>query len=698
MTEEKIRGRITEEDLLKCLSGNYTAIYYVDFDEDLVIPYRLSEDIKEAFSEIENEKLKYSETIISYIDKIVSEKDRDQMYEITRYAFLKEQLKDQLAYSHEYRLERDGIEKYFRFKVVNLEGVGELHRAVLGYADVSSEKNTEYSFYTSGRKVLIVEDKKKYRDKLSGILDKKYEVLTAKNGREALEVLADNYHNIAVVMADLNMPVMDGRELIKNMKRVRQYSNIPIIVSSGSYTENNKSGIEVTCLELGASDFILKPYNPDIVLNRVKSFIQLRESTALLNTLEKDTLTGLYTKEFFFNKADEYILSHPEEKLCMMVTDIFGLKIINEKYGYKVGNEILKILAREEPAKVRNILFSGRIEGDKIASLVSVGEDFFVYKNEIMPDMGIDFPIPGVVLKNAVYFVKENDSLTSRSMYDRAIIGIQKIKYKYGVYITEYDDTLRKDLMRERQITESSWKAVRDEEFEIFYQPKVDVKSEGTSGAEALVRWNNSELGFLSPAKFISIFEQTGFITTLDFYVWEKVCRTQKRWKDEGRQLVPISINISRRDFDDSNLAEKLIAIADKYNLDHSLLHIEITESAYSDNLDAIKETIGKLHDAGFEIELDDFGSGYSSMQALSILPLDVMKLDMSLIRNDDPDSEKNVLKFSMQLAKLMGLKTVAEGVENEEQVKRIVDLGGDYIQGYYYSKPLPEKEFEKYL
>lgn len=226
----------------------------------------------------------------------------------------------------------------------------------------------------------------------------------------------------------------------------------------------------------------------------------------------------------------------------------------------------------------------------------------------------------------------------------------------------------------------------------------MDVKSEGTSGAEALVRWNNSELGFLSPAKFISIFEQTGFITTLDFYVWEKVCRTQKRWKDEGRQLVPISINISRRDFDDSNLAEKLIAIADKYNLDHSLLHIEITESAYSDNLDAIKETIGKLHDAGFEIELDDFGSGYSSMQALSILPLDVMKLDMSLIRNDDPDSEKNVLKFSMQLAKLMGLKTVAEGVENEEQVKRIVDLGGDYIQGYYYSKPLPEKEFEKYL
>jgi EAL domain-containing protein (putative c-di-GMP-specific phosphodiesterase class I) len=180
--------------------------------------------------------------------------------------------------------------------------------------------------------------------------------------------------------------------------------------------------------------------------------------------------------------------------------------------------------------------------------------------------------------------------------------------------------------------------------------------------------------------------------------VWEAVCRDIREWKDRGMRIVPISVNVSRRDFEDEELADKVITLLDKYGVDHSDFHIEVTESAYSDNPQQISKTVKKFHDNGFVIELDDFGTGYSSMSALSDLDLDVMKLDTSLIHKDNPGSGKNVLEFSMQLAKLLKLKTVAEGVETEAQVDRIISLGGDYIQGYYYSKPLPKEKFEEYL
>lgn len=202
----------------------------------------------------------------------------------------------------------------------------------------------------------------------------------------------------------------------------------------------------------------------------------------------------------------------------------------------------------------------------------------------------------------------------------------------------------------------------------------------------------------MNPGVFIPQFEQNGFIRELDLYVWEEVCKMLTAWEEEHKCLIPISVNASRRDFDDEEFAQKVIAIVDRYGLDHSYFHIEITESAYSDNPQKIVQTINFFHENGFVVELDDFGSGFSSMSALSNLEPDVMKLDMSLIQNDNPDSDRNILEFSMHLAKMMRLQTVAEGVETEAQVKRIISLGGDYIQGYYYSRPLPRGQFEEYL
>lgn len=687
------------DGLLRGLSENYGAIYYVDFDKNEIHPFRLSPAIEEKFGAYFRTKPTYEAAMTTYINAVVMEEDKEEMFAVTQYEFLKKQLKDALAYSHEYRVMRGGRELVFRFKIANLGEPGELHQAVAGFADVSAEKTTEFQFNHVGRKVLIVENGDTNRQLLYEILSAQYEVLQAANGQEALKILDESYVDIAVVLTDLQMPCMDGYELIRQMKRIRQYSSIPIIVTTGINIDDQASvnAIEVNCFDLGASDFLVKPYNADIVLNRVKSIIRLRESTTMLTTMEKDSLTGLYEKDFFFRKVEQHLKDYPDEDYVMWACDIQGLKIINEKYGFEMGDEVIKRLATGKKP-FDGIIFQGRIEGDKFAALVLKTTLPKIYEITKLPDMGLDFPVQNVVVKHGLYHIRRKTSLRPQGMYDRALLAIQKIKNNYEVFLAEYDDVLRKELLVQRQVAENAQQALAEHQFVVYYQPKFDLHSNRTNGAEALIRWIHPELGFMNPGVFIPLFEQNGFICKLDYYVWEEVCKTLKSWEEQGLRIVPVSVNVSRRDFEDELLAEKVIKLLDKYGVAHENFHVEVTESAYSDNPQRISETIRKFHENGFVVELDDFGTGYSSMTALSDLDLDVMKLDMSLIRNDDPKSDKSVLEFSMQLAKMMQLKTVAEGVETEAQVERISSLGGDYIQGYYYSKPLTVGQFEEYI
>lgn len=263
--------------------------------------------------------------------------------------------------------------------------------------------------------------------------------------------------------------------------------------------------------------------------------------------------------------------------------------------------------------------------------------------------------------------------------------------------VSLYDDSLRKNLLRERQILDEMENALTSHQFEVYYQPKYDIYSDTVSGAEALIRWNHPEMGFLSPGEFIPIFERNGFITRLDFYVWEEVCRAISEWKKQGWKVVPVSVNISRMDFGISDLAERITMLAEKYQIERELLHLEITESVYTDEPQYIIQTVKVLRDNGFKIEMDDFGSGYSSLNMLSKLSIDVLKLDMKFIQKSE-ENQKNILGFVISLAKWMNLATVAEGVETQEQVERLKSFGCDYVQGYFFAKPMPGEEFENYL
>lgn len=424
----------------------------------------------------------------------------------------------------------------------------------------------------------------------------------------------------------------------------------------------------------------------------------LIESFKMLNSLKKDNLTGLYTKEFFFRKAEEYINDHPDQNLMLWTSDIIGLNVINEKYGFDVGDEVIKKLAGGR-FPFEGYLFGGRTEGDKLCALfIDNGFDLNTINAQLADISVYDMPISNILVKNGVYRIKKGDDLSIQAMYLRTILALKEIKDDYNIHVAEYDEKFRNELMINRQIVTDAKEALERGDFKVYFQPKIKVSESAVGGAEALVRWVHPELGFMNPGVFISIFEQNGFITNLDFYIWEEVCKIIKEWKSNGIPLVPVSVNVSRRDFETEDLAEKIIELVDRYEIEHNLFEIEITESSFINSLEKVENIVRKLHEAGFTISLDDFGTGYSSMIALSKLELDVLKLDMSMIQNDNQETKRNALDFSFQLAKMVNLRTVAEGIETEEQVQRIASLGGDYIQGFYYSKPIPKAEFEDYL
>ena len=231
----------------------------------------------------------------------------------------------------------------------------------------------------------------------------------------------------------------------------------------------------------------------------------------------------------------------------------------------------------------------------------------------------------------------------------------------------------------------------------VYYQPKYDPCTDTLKGAEALIRWESPEYGLLTPYKFIPIFEKNGFITQIDHYMISHVARAQKKWLDEGKKCVPISVNVSRVHFAEPDLAEQIRELVDKEGAPHELIEIELTESAFFDDKNAMLRTIAALKEYGFDISMDDFGSGYSSLNSLKDMPLDVLKLDAEFFRGDNAGERgRIVVSEAIKLARSLNMRTVAEGVEIKEQVEFLAQQHCDMIQGYYYAKPMPAQEFEQ--
>lgn len=682
------------EELLRGLCENYESIYYVDFVQDKIYPYRVKTVDEAAIEDFNRKGFNFKTAFEHYIENAVLEEDQKEMTYICSQEFLEKRLAGKSAYAHEYRVKIDGKVRYFRVKFCNLDDDGRLRRMAVAFSDVSEDKAMENDLLGYGGSILVVDDDAIQRNLLASILGDDYNIILAADGDQAYYILDQKGRDIGMVITDLMMPGCDGIGLLSRIRSQKKFKNIPVIVSTGAQEQED----ELKCLRLGAADFIKKPFIPEVVKYRVGNVSKLRESIALLHVLEKDPVTGLLSKDFFFRRAKEIMDANSEKEYRIVVTDVEKFKLVNEKYGIKMGDQVLQHIAKRFSDLIPNYVLGGRISGDKFVWLqekvVQTREEGLKLLEEVLEGA----PVPNLVMKHGIFYVNQNRKLTVQAMYDRARLAMESIKNVYGVYCAVYDDKIRQDLMTQKQVLDNMEKGLEEGQFQVYYQPKHNIRTNSTGGAEALVRWIHPELGFMNPGVFIPLFEQNGFIREMDAYVFRAVCRDFVQWKAEGKRVVPISINLSRRDFDKEDLAEKIIDIVDGYGIEHELIHFELTESAFVENPEQIARTIGKLHDNGFVIELDDFGTGYSSLTTLNSIKLDVIKLDISLIRDDGSENKNNVLEFVMQLSRMMKMQTVQEGVETEEQVERVKNLGCDYIQGYYYSKPLDKLAFEAYL
>lgn len=548
---------------------------------------------------------------------------------------------------------------------------------------------------TVKRRILVVEDNTLNRSLLCEILKPDYDVVEAENGREALERLAQYAGHFSLILLDIVMPVMDGYAFLAAVKDDPKFDSIPVIVT----TQNDGESEEVAALSCGAADFVAKPYKPQIILHRVANIIHLRETAALINEIQFDPLTGLYSKAFFCRQVQECLLQNPDKEYDIICSDIVNFKLVNDVYGTPAGDRLLQAVSQSYTENTYGKGICGHLHADQFACMI---EHHWEYTERMFQEAGdqinAKFQTQSIIMKWGVYHVEDRE-VPVEQMCDRALLAARGIKGQYQKHFAFYDDVLRSKLLREQEIVDSMEPGLAAGQFEIYLQPKYRVEDSRMVGAEALVRWNHPEWGMQSPAVFIPLFERNGFITRLDQYVWDKTCAVLRDWEERGLPLLPISVNVSRADIYNADLPDNLKGLLHKYQLPPSRLHLEITESAYTENPQQIIDTVSRLRELGFVVEMDDFGSGYSSLHMLDQMPVDVLKLDMKFIQSEPATPvNQEIVRFIVSLAHLMKLSVVAEGVETAEQLERLREIGCECVQGYYFAKPMPVKAFEKLM
>lgn len=547
------------------------------------------------------------------------------------------------------------------------------------------------------RRILIVEDEAVNRHILGAVLENDYELVFAADGEEALVRTEENRDFLALILLDLIMPKLSGMEVLKAIRENDVYQDIPVIVASADQER------EIECLRNGASDFIQKPYpEPGVILARVKRAIELFESRQIIHSTERDPLTGLYNREFFYSYAEQFDLHHPDTEMDAIVLDINHFETINERYGKAYGDEVLRRVGE----KAREMVHEGggivcRREADIFQVYCPHRDDYkAIFDSASTGLTGEQDAGNRVRLRMGVYS-NVDKTLDIERRFARAKMAADTVRNSFTRNIGVYDDTLHKAELYSEQLIEDFPKAIEQRQFEVYFQPKYDIQTKEPvlSSAEGLVRWNHPELGLVSPGVFIPLFEQNGLIEPLDHYVWREAAKQIRAWKDELGFSVPVSVNVSRIDINDPNLIYTLLGLIEEYRLSADELHLEITESAYAEDTEQIIETVRRLRAVGFLVEMDDFGTGYSSLNMLSSLPIDVLKLDMKFIQTAfAQEKDVHMMKVIIEIARHLSAPVVAEGVETAEQLHALREIGCDLVQGYYFSPPVPAKEFTKIL
>ncbi len=542
--------------------------------------------------------------------------------------------------------------------------------------------------------ILIVDDEVIVKKSLEEVLKDEYSILQAENGEVALNMLAIHAEKIVAIVLDMVMPVMDGLTFLEHFRNYQEYNNIPVIVA----TSNDDEGVEQKCLEYGVWDFVMKPYNPFLLQFRIKNVID--KSRMLMS--ERDPVTGLYTKLKFYQKVRHMLAEVVGEKFAFVRIDIDRFKMINNFYGIQEGDKVLMSIAKEliKISAVFDYFVYARLENDVFACCLPYKEENIeILANDLQLNLKKVNKDYNIKVSCGVYVINDYNMDVSE-MYDRAYLAAKNCKGKFVQNIAYYDESMIEDMRQEQFVINAVNKAIEEEQFVVYLQPKINLITGKPYGAEALVRWMHPTRGMIAPAEFIPVYERNGIIGRLDQYMWRKVCALLRKWIDEGKEPDPISVNVSRVNIYNPHLVEILNKIIIEYRIPPQLLNLEITESAFMEDQSLVMRTVKRLHDLGFKIMMDDFGSGYSSLNVLKDMDVDYLKIDMKFLQEEKAFNGKGekVLTSVVRMAKWLQLPSIVEGVETEEQVDFLKCIGCEYAQGFYYAKPMSVVDYEMYI
>lgn len=453
----------------------------------------------------------------------------------------------------------------------------------------------------------------------------------------------------------------------------------------------------------------------EIFLHTVKHVSEEESHISLLHEQQKNTIkqlarldkTGVYNKQTFLNKTQEMLAANPENQYYLVLVNLDRFKVFNDLFGFSAGDKILEKIGDHLNSTISPFSTYGHIYADHfvVCTPAVSNEILFMILGKVDAYVKTLHPKFDFICRYGIYVITNPKTDVSLAI-DRAELALASIKQNFTERFAFYNESMIENLKDEQELITDMVIGLQRNEFTVYLQPQYDYTTESLVGAEALVRWNHPVKGLISPAIFVPVFERNGFITQLDLFIWEKTCQLLRKWKDMGLNPIPVSVNISRRDIYNQNLVEIFNGLLKKYNLAPELLRLEITESAYMENPTQLIKVVEELRDNGFCLEMDDFGSGYSSLNTLKEVPVNVLKLDMKFIASDTKDlkdGENNskggsILSSVIRMANWLHLPVIAEGIESKEQADYLKSIGCFYMQGYYFARPLPIEKYEELL
>ena len=492
------------------------------------------------------------------------------------------------------------------------------------------------------------------------------------------------------------------------------FAMTPVIALLQDYTSEE----EIFLLNNGVSEVIDLKTDSNVIYHRVlkatQSFTNEIKKFLVINKQHEHALTrisqlsgktGIFNKQTFIQKTKEMLSKNKGKPFIFIQFDIDRFKVFNDLFGFSEGDKILMGLGEYFIQNSKKNTQYGHIYADHF--IICTEKDNFspeTFVKEITTFTNRLFPKFDFIVRVGLYEVFNDGKIDISLACDRAQLALHSIKADFSARYAFFSDDMITDLKQEQELITDMVIGIRKNEFKIYIQPQYDYTTDSMSGAEALVRWMHPTKGLISPSVFIPVFERNGFITQLDQYIWDKTCAYIRKWKDMGLNPVPISVNVSRRDIYNQNLVAVFSRLLKKYNLTPDSLRLEITESAYMDNPSQLINVVKDLKNLGFCLEMDDFGSGYSSLNTLKDVPVDILKLDMQFIidstekNKSKPKHQKrssNILTSVVRMANLLQLPVIAEGIESKAQADYLKSIGCFHMQGFYFSKPMPAEEFE---